>query len=102
MMKVVVIMAHPARGSGSTFAAKHSFAKAYEFVGSTGAKFSSTTGKKIDAHQGMARDGITRTIVFVGEHTRHGSTCAACWGFRIDCNGSRIGQCAEALDGVVR
>jgi hypothetical protein len=95
-------MPHPARGSGSTFAAKHSFAKAYEFVGSKGVTFRSTTGAKINANQGMARDGITRTIVFVGEHSRHGSTCAACWGFRIDYNGSRIGQCAEALDGVVR
>jgi hypothetical protein len=72
-------MAHPARGSGSTFSVKHSFAKAYEFVGSKGVTFRSTTGERIDANQGMARDGITRTIVFVGEHSRHGSTCAACW-----------------------
>ena len=95
-------MAHPARGSGSTFSVKHSFAQAYDFVGSKGVTLRSTTGERIDANQGMARDGITRTIVFVGEHSRRGSTCAACWGFRIDCNGSRIGQCAEALDGVVR
>jgi hypothetical protein len=101
-MMTVTAMAHPARGSGSTFSVKHSFAKAYDFVGSKGATFRSTTGESIAANQGVAQDGITRTIVFVGEHSRHGSTCAACWGFRIDCNGSRIGHCAEAIDGVVR
>jgi hypothetical protein len=49
----------------------------------------------------MARDGATPTIVFIGERNRHGSTCKACWGFRVDCNQSRIGQCAEALDAVM-
>lgn len=95
-------MAHPAGGSGSTFSTKHSFAKAYGFVGSEGATFRSTTGEKIAANQGMALDGVTRTIVFVGTRNRHGSACPSCWGFRIDCNKSRIGQCAEGLDAAVR
>ena len=97
-----LIMAHPAGGSGATFNTKHSFAKAYDFVGSKGATFRSTTGAKIVASRGTARDGVTRTIVFVGTRNRHGSTCSSCWGFRIDCNGSRIGHCAEKLDVAVR
>jgi hypothetical protein len=60
-------------------------------------EFRSTTGELIRASLGYSRNG-TRTIVFEGERHRHGSACAACWGFRIDCNGSRIGQCAEPLD----
>jgi hypothetical protein len=95
------VMAHPAGGSGSVLNTKHSFKEAYDFVGSKGATFQSTTGEKIVVNQGMARDGITRTIVFVGK-TRHGSACSSCWGFRTDCNKSRIGQCAEALDATIR
>ena len=93
-------MAHPAGGSGSRFSPKHSFAQAYDFVGSKGATFWSMTGEKIAANQSLARDRITPTIVFVGEHSRHGSACPSCWGFRIDCNKAWIGQCAEALDRV--
>jgi hypothetical protein len=95
-------MAHPAGGSGSTFETKHSFQKAYDFVGVKGATFRSTTGQRITANQGMARDGSTRTIVFVSKLGRHGSACSSCWGFRTDCNKSWIGQCAEALDDTVR
>jgi len=94
-------MAHPNGGSGHTFATRNTFAKAHAFVGTKGVRFHSTTGDKIIAKQGFARDGVTATIVFLGERTRHGSACEACWGFRKDCNGSRIGQCAEALDSVV-
>jgi len=44
---------------------------------------------------------MTNTIVFTGERNRHGSVCASCWGFRIECNQARIGQCAQALDEIV-
>ena len=36
--------------------------------------------------------------VFIGEKNRHGSAYKVCWGYRIDCSSSRIGQYAEALD----
>ena len=96
------LMAHPSGGSGSKFSAGHTFERAYAFVGVNGVAFSSTTGEKIHATQGLAGDGITPTIVFTGERHRHGSACPSCWGFRVDCNKSRIGQCAEALDELVR
>lgn len=91
-------MAHPSGGKGNTFRTKHSFQQAFTHVGVKGIKFNSTTGEQILATQGIARDGLTKTIVFVGQKSRHGSTCAACWGYRVDCNKSRIGQCTEALD----
>jgi hypothetical protein len=93
-------MAHPGGGSGSTFSTTHSFAQARAFV-AKGRTFRSTTGERIKATQSLAKDGLTPTIVFTGERTRHGSVCWACWGFREDCNGSWIGQCAQALDSVV-
>ena len=94
-------MAHPKGGSGTSFCTSNTFAQAYALVGSRGFKFQSTTGEQITASQGMTKDRITQTIVFIGERNRHGSVCESCWGFRIDCNGSRIGQCAEALDSVL-
>ena len=91
-------MAHPKGGNGNTFSTKHTFKQAYAHVGSRGIKFSSTTDEQISAKQGIAHDKITKTIVYVGKRSRHGSACEACWGYRIDCNQSRIGQCSEALD----
>jgi hypothetical protein len=95
-------MPHPAGGSGASFNPRHTFAEAYEFVGRKGLAFRSTMHEKIVARQSMAKDRATHTIVFVGERNPHGSTCRRCWGFRVDCNGSWIGQCAEALDQIVR
>ena len=91
-------MGHPNGGKGNIFPTSHSFDEAYEYVGSQGFSFLSTTGERVSAGRGLARDYNTTTIVFMGERNRHGSTCKACWGYRVDCNGSRIGQCAEALD----
>jgi hypothetical protein len=91
-------MAHPNGGQGNRFTINHSFIQAYNLIGPAGLDFVSTTGEHIHAKQGIARDGKTQTIVFIGERNRHGSTCQACWGFRVDCNQARIGQCAEALD----
>ena len=64
----------------------------------SGVTITSTTGEKIRVRAGTTRDKNTQTLVFQGERNRHGSACSACWGFRVDCSGSRIGQCAEALD----
>ena len=91
-------MAHPAGGRGNTFETIHRFNQAYAHVGEQGVTFESTTGEKIYAKRGIAGDDTTKTIVFEGENNRHGSVCEACWGYRIDCNQSRIGQCSEALD----
>jgi hypothetical protein len=94
-------MAHPDGGRGNGFYPKHSFDQAYAFVGTKGVEFRSTTGELIHARQGATRDGATPTNVFEGERSTHGSACIACWGFRVACSGSRIDQCAEALDGVI-
>lgn len=94
-------MAHPNGGQGNSFNPNHSFDQAYAFVGTKGVEFQSTTGERIHAREGVAGDGVTLTIVFVGERNRHGSACKACWGFRIDCNQSRIGQCVEALNKII-
>jgi hypothetical protein len=92
-------MAHPSGGSGGTFNTHQTFANAYSYVGKHGIRFRSTTGQRITATQGEVRSGNTPTIVFTGDDgIRHGSVCSACWGFRIDCNQSRIGHCAEPLD----
>ena len=102
MSTITLKMAHPNGGSGPTFRTKHSFAKAREFVGTKGVTFRSTTGERIRATQRYTRDKATPTIVFMGERNRHGSVCPACWGFRVECNHARIGQCAEALDDIIR
>ena len=91
-------MGHPNGGKGNPFRIGHSFDEAYEHVGPQGVSFLSTTGEQIYATRSLTRDNMAKTIVFMGERNRHGSACKACWGFRIDCSGSRIGQCAEALD----
>jgi hypothetical protein len=94
-------MAHPNGGHGSWFNPQHSFEEAYAFVGTSGVGFLSTTNEHIQARHGLAKDGVTPTIVFHGEQNRQGSACKACWGFRVDCNKTRIGQCAQALDSAV-
>lgn len=90
-------MAHPNGGMGNTFATTCNFAQAYAAVGAS-IQFPSTTGEIITAKPGMADDGLTKTIVFVGERNRHGSVCPHCWGFRNACTQTRIGHCDEALD----
>jgi hypothetical protein len=91
-------MAHPKGGSGTRFNPQHSFPDAYAFVGAAGVTINSTTGERIVVRRGIAGDVETTTLVFTGEKNVHGRACKACWGFRNDCNGSWIGQCAEALD----
>ncbi len=95
-------MAHPNGGNGNIFQTNTSFVEAFDFVAGNGSQFISTTGEQISARQGFARDNVTPVIVFNGERHRHGSACQSCWGFRLDCNGSYIGQCVEALDQVIR
>ena len=94
-------MVHPNGGQGSRFPVNHLFLEAFSFVGKGGVTFRSTTGERIKARQGIAKDRRTPTIVFIGERSKQGSVCHACWGFRIDCNQSRVGQCAEALDASI-
>ncbi len=93
-------MAHP-NGGENPFSVQHTFSQAFNFVGPGGFTFFSTTGEQIHARQGWASDKKTRTIVFHGERNVHGRVCHACWGFRVDCNQSRVGQCAEALDELI-
>jgi hypothetical protein len=91
-------MSHPEGGQGTYFKPVHTFNQAYEYIGDGHVSFTSTTGERINARRGKARDGITLTIVFEGENNIHVNVCYACWGYRINCYRARIGQCAEALD----
>jgi hypothetical protein len=95
------LMAHPKGGSGTRFNPQHRFPDAYAFVGTAGVTVSSTKGDRIEVRRGIAGDRVTPTLVFTGERNVHGRACAACWGFRKDCNGSWIGQCAEVLDTIM-
>jgi len=94
-------VAHPNGGSGGRFSTKHGFSETRAFIGTEGVSFPWATEETTRATQGFARDGLKPTIVFLGEKNRHGSACPARWGFRIGCNQSRIGQCAETLVGIV-
>jgi hypothetical protein len=91
-------MPHPKGGQGNTFQVKHSFYQVCNFVGVNGRVFNSNTGEEILAIRGLAQDNKTITIIFNGEKNRHGNVCKACWGFRKNCSGTRVGHCAEALD----
>jgi hypothetical protein len=91
-------MSHPRGGRGSYFNPTHSFEQICQYIGHGIVTFASTTGELIRAGQGKTKDGITPTIVFIGEKSRHGNVCHACWGYRCNCSGTRIGQCTEALD----
>ena len=91
-------MPHPDGSKGGVFPARHTFAQTFAAVGRAGMQFVSTTGERITARQGVTRDGATQTIEFDGQHGHIGKVCAACWGFRESCSGTRIGQCTEALD----
>lgn len=91
-------MSHPDGGCGNYFEPVHSFEEAFNFIGPRGHSFYSTTNEEVQAVRGFAIDRTTRTISFIGERNRHGNVCEACWGFRMNCSGTRIGQCVQALD----
>lgn len=91
-------MSHPRGGRGNYFNPAHTFERIYELIGDGTLNFTSTTGEPLRASRGTTKDGSTPTIVFMGTKSRHGNVCRACWGFRCNCSGTRIGQCAEALD----
>ncbi len=91
-------MPHPDGGQGNYFHPIHTFAQAYQYVEHGDISFSSTTGEQLIARRGKTKDGSTPTIVFFGENSKHGNVCPACWGYRSNCSGTRIGQCTEALD----
>jgi hypothetical protein len=94
-------MSHPHGGQGNYFRPVHTFEQVYGYVGHRILTFTSTTGEQIRAKQGTTKDGTTPTIVFEGVNSRHGNVCRACWGYRCNCSGTRIGQCTEALDTYV-
>lgn len=92
-------MPHPEGGQGNSFRTNHTFEEVYQYVGrQRSLDFPSTTGEKIAAKQGTTKDGATPTIMFIGENNRHGNVCPACWGYRYNCSGTRIGHCVEGLD----
>jgi hypothetical protein len=94
-------MAHPNGGRGERFNRIHTFDQAYVAVGVNGIRCNSTTGRQIEVSQTIAGDGITPTITFREENGRPNNVCAACWDFRLNCNGrtgTRIGHYVVGLD----
>lgn len=91
-------MGHPDGGRGNFFKIYHNFQHAFDYVGSDGIYFKSTNWERIFATQSNALDAVTTTTTFKGENSRHGNVYSACWGFRKNCSGTRIGQCVEGLD----
>jgi len=94
-------MPHPDGGRGNSFGTEHTFEEAVKYVGSQGVSFKSTTGEKIRATLGWTRDGQHRTIVFMGERSRHGNVCSECWGYTYTCSGTQIGHCVKGLDRIM-
>lgn len=91
-------MPHPHGGQGNEFPVIHSFQNAFEAVGQGSIQFDSTTGEQITVRRSLADDGTTETLDFEGQNGRVGNVCPACWGFRQNCSGTRVGQCVEGLD----
>jgi hypothetical protein len=96
-------MPHPGGGKGGTCtpAVRHTCPQAYAQVGVNGVQFTSTTGKKMIATRGFAKDRITETIVLSGERNVHGRVCKACWGYMRSCTGERVGQAVVPLDSTI-
>ena len=91
-------MGHPDGGQGCTFQARHTFAQACAAVGDGILEFQSTTGRRTTARLGLT-DAGQQTIAFRRENGGWGgNVCENCWGFRISCGGTRVGQWAEGLD----
>mgnify|MGYP001286666940 CR=1 FL=1 len=86
-------MAHPDGGQGNSFQTECSFDQAYSFVRANEPyRFQSTTNKDVVARTGQTENG-ERAIMFPG----HGNICPACWGYRLNCSGARVGHCVEAI-----
>jgi hypothetical protein len=92
-------MPHPNGGQGSRKAMNNFFQEAHKFI-SDKEPFDilSTTVQKIKDRTGFIRDGVTPTNFFEG----HRNVCPACGGYRLNCSGTRIGHCVEALDNVIK
>ena len=90
-------MPHSHGGQGNYFSPVHTFEQVYEYIGHGSVNFISTTGERIYVRRGKTSDG-TPAVVFLGENSIHGNVCWACWGYRMNCSGTRIGQCTEGLD----
>lgn len=94
-------MPHPIGSDGTPLPIKHTFKQVYESIGRDGLAFTSTTGERMNATQGLAGDGVTKTIVLHGQNNVHGRVCAACWGNSKSCTGERVGQAVGPLDKAI-
>ena len=89
-------MAHLDGGKGNTFPVKHSFEEVLDKIGEGSIQFESTTGTVLTAKAGFSRQGH-RTITIRGKKHAYINVCPACWGFRLNCHGTRIGHAIEPL-----
>jgi len=88
-------MAHPDGGGEAQFAPRVTFEQAYQQVQALEqenrqAVSRTTRDAPVLVRTGNARNGVP-TLTFVG----HGNVCFACWGYRLNCSGTRIGHCVE-------
>lgn len=90
-------MGHPIGGQGAVLKVRHTFSQAYTAVGN-GAQFDSTTGHPTIARLGITQDGKPAVSFWSESGGWGGNVCEACWGFRLSCSGTRVGQWVEGLD----
>ena len=93
-------MAHPYGGKNRILGMRHTFQNAVNRIKANGGDVAFTTGanENIHATLGMTRDKRYLTIVYNGERSRHGNVCSSCWGYRVSCHSTRVGQCTEPFD----
>ena len=90
-------MAHPDGGKGGTFQTRHTFSQAYAVVGN-GMQFLSTRDHQTTARVGATENGERAIAFYRAKGGWGGNVCESCWGFRLSCVGTRIGQWVEGLD----
>ena len=86
-------MAHGDGGRGNVFPVGVGFAAARRAVGS-GLEFQTARPQLVRARQG---ESDTTPPLPTISFRDHGTVCEHCWGYRVNCSGTRVGHCVEAL-----
>ena len=92
-------MPHPVGGRGNGFDVPLPFLTAYgqvaEYHAQSAGRWPHTTtatGQAVVVRTGETEQGLP-TLVFEG----HGNVCAACWGYTLNCSGTRVGHCVRTF-----
>ncbi len=81
---------------------KHSFSEVYSFLnGNNKIKLSTSTGKEFIANAAITQDG-RKVIRFNRKGIESARAYECCWGHYYNCNRTRFGMYAKALDETLR